>query len=456
MIVSLVETTDRRPAELLRAAGMNVVSISAGDLAALAAPAARQPDVVVVDVRGASSIPPAIAAVRRQHPDTAVVILASALDPALLLEAMRAGVNEVVAEPFEGEDLERALSRVAEQAPAGETGHVFGFIGAKGGVGTTTVAVNMAASLGAISKPARTLLIDLHQSGGDAAVFTGAEPRFSIAADTRNPQYQALKGKRFAHQLCTRTCSTASTSSGSTKVSRIRGRARDPRELLIQTLLERENQRAAQPLRAREPRADVLHELFGLGPLETLLADPSSPTSWSTATQVYIEREGKIEETDIVFRDDKHLMQIIERIVSAVGRRIDESSPMVDARLQDGSRVNVIIPPLALDGPALSIRRFRTDRLGRHDLVERESLTAPMLDFLQRGVAAADERHRVRRHGRRQDDAAERALELHRRRERVVTIEDAAELKLRQRHVVRLETRPPNIEGKGPCASGSS
>ncbi len=181
MIVSLVETADRRPAELLRAAGMNVVSISAGDLAALAAPATRQPDVVLVDVRGASSIPPAIAAVRRQHPDTAVVILASALDPALLLEAMRAGVNEVVAEPFEAEDLESALTRVAEQAPAGETGRIFGFVGAKGGVGTTTVAVNMAASFGAISKPARTLLIDLHQSGGDAAVFTGSEPRFSIA-----------------------------------------------------------------------------------------------------------------------------------------------------------------------------------------------------------------------------------------------------------------------------------
>ena len=106
------------------------------------------------------------------------------------------------------------------------------------------------------------------------------------------------------------------------------------------------------------------------------------------ADQIYVEREGRIEETDIVFRDDKHLMQIIERIVSAVGRRIDESSPMVDARLQDGSRVNVIIPPLALDGPVMSIRRFRTDRLGANDLVDRESLTAPMLEFLK-GVIGA-------------------------------------------------------------------
>ena len=128
---------------------------------------------------------------------------------------------------------------------------------------------------------------------------------------------------------------------------------------------------------------------------------------------MYIERNGMLEETGITFKDDRHLMQIIERIVSSVGRRIDESSPMVDARLQDGSRVNAIIPPLALDGPALSIRRFRTDRLGAQDLVERSSLTQPMLDFLQAAVAQPAERHRLRRHGRRQDDAAEHPLELH-------------------------------------------
>ena len=123
---------------------------------------------------------------------------------------------------------------------------------------------------------------------------------------------------------------------------------------------------------------------------------------------------------------------------------------MVDARLQDGSRVNAIIPPLALDGPALSIRRFRTDRLGAQDLVERESLTQPMLDFLQGGGGLPAERHRVGRHRRRQDDAAERAVRASSvGRERIVTIEDAAELMLRQRHVVRLETRPANIEGKG-------
>ena len=116
-----------------------------------------------------------------------------------------------------------------------------------------------------------------------------------------------------------------------------------------------------------------------------------------------------------MFKDDAHLMQIIERIVSSVGRRIDESSPMVDARLADGSRVNAIIPPLALDGPAMSIRRFRTDRLGAHDLVGRESWTEPMLEFLQAAVACRLNLHRVGRHRRRQDDAAEHPFELHRR-----------------------------------------
>ena len=195
---------------------------------------------------------------------------------------------------------------------------------------------------------------------------------------------------------------------------------------------------------------DVLHELFGLGPLEALLADPSiSDILVNRHDQVYIEREGRLEETEIVFRDDRHLLQIIERIVSAVGRRIDESSPMVDARLQDGSRVNAIIPPLALNGPVLSIRRFRTDRLGATDLVSRDSLTAPMLEFLRAAVAS---RLNVLVSG---GTGAGKTTLLNilsgfiGGNERVVTIEDAAELMLRQRHVVRLETRPANIEGKG-------
>ena len=195
---------------------------------------------------------------------------------------------------------------------------------------------------------------------------------------------------------------------------------------------------------------DVLNELFGLGPLEALLRDPAvSDILVNRFDQVYVEREGKLEETDITFKDERHLLQIIERIVSMVGRRIDESTPMVDARLKDGSRVNAVIPPLALDGAAVSIRRFRTDRLGAQDLVDRESLTQPMLDFLRAAVGC---RLNVIVSG---GTGAGKTTLLNilssfiGHSERVVTIEDAAELKLRQRHVVRLETRPANIEGKG-------
>jgi pilus assembly protein CpaF len=216
-------------------------------------------------------------------------------------------------------------------------------------------------------------------------------------------------------------------------------------------LLERETENTPLTLSERESlTGDVLNELFGLGPLEALLKDPAiSDILVNRFDQVYIERNGMIELTEIVFKDDRHLMRIIERIVSAVGRRIDESSPMVDARLADGSRVNAIIAPVALDGPALSIRRFRTDRMGAQDLVERESLTQPMLDFLNVAVAA---RLNIIVSG---GTGAGKTTMLNvlstfiSDRERIVTIEDAAELVLRQRHVVRLETRPSNIEGKG-------
>jgi pilus assembly protein CpaF len=195
---------------------------------------------------------------------------------------------------------------------------------------------------------------------------------------------------------------------------------------------------------------DILHELFGLGPLEVLLADGSiSDILVNRFDQVYVERNGKLEETDVVFLDDAHLMRIIERIVSSVGRRIDESSPMVDARLQDGSRVNAIIPPLALDGPALSIRRFRTDRMGAQDLVERETLTQPMLDFLRCAVAARLNIIISGGTGAGKTTLLNALSSFISDRERIVTIEDAAELALRQRHTVRLETRPPNIEGQG-------
>jgi pilus assembly protein CpaF len=195
---------------------------------------------------------------------------------------------------------------------------------------------------------------------------------------------------------------------------------------------------------------DVLNELFGLGPLEGLLRDPSvSDILVNRYNQVYVEREGKLAEVEVVFRDDRHLLQIIERIVSMVGRRIDESSPMVDARLADGSRVNAIIPPLALDGPALSIRRFRTDRLTADDLVARDALTRPMLEFLRAAVGCRLNIVVSGGTGAGKTTLLNVLSSFIHAGERIVTIEDAAELMLRQRHVVRLETRPPNIEGRG-------
>jgi pilus assembly protein CpaF len=195
---------------------------------------------------------------------------------------------------------------------------------------------------------------------------------------------------------------------------------------------------------------EVLDEVFGLGPLEPLLADPTiSDILVNTHRRVYIERRGVLELTNVQFRDDVHLMSIIDRIVSAVGRRVDESSPMVDARLADGSRVNAIIPPLSVDGPCLSIRRFGRDRLTADDMVAKNTLTAPMLELLQGCVKA---RLNVLISG---GTGAGKTTFLNvlssfiSDRERIVTVEDAAELQLNQDHVVRLETRPPNIEGKG-------
>ena len=220
---------------------------------------------------------------------------------------------------------------------------------------------------------------------------------------------------------------------------------------IITRLLEHESETVPLSLFEREALVvDVLNELFGLGPLEGLLADPTiSDILVNRHDLVYIEREGRLYETDIVFKDDRHLHQIIERIVSAVGRRIDESSPMVDARLQDGSRVNAIIPPLALDGPVLSIRRFRTDRLGAQDLVVRDSLTQPMLEFLRAAVGCRLNMVISGGTGAGKTTLLNVLSGFISASERIVTIEDAAELTLRQRHVIRLETRPANIEGKG-------
>jgi pilus assembly protein CpaF len=219
--------------------------------------------------------------------------------------------------------------------------------------------------------------------------------------------------------------------------------------LLVQRIIEEErivlNQQERHHL-----VLDIQHEMLGFGPLEPLLNDPSvSDILVNTYNKVYIERRGRLELTDITFHDNAHLMKIIEKIVSRVGRRVDESSPMVDARLPDGSRVNAIIPPLAVDGPLVSIRRFGATPLTVQNLLDYKSVTPPMIKVLESlGMAKVN----ILISG---GTGSGKTTMLNLisgfipANERIVTIEDAAELQLRQPHVVRLETRPPNLEGKG-------
>ena len=219
--------------------------------------------------------------------------------------------------------------------------------------------------------------------------------------------------------------------------------------LLIQRIIEEERIVLNQSER-HNLVLDIQHEMLGFGPLETLLADPTvSDILVNTYAKVYVERRGKLELTDVTFHDNAHLMKIIEKIVSRVGRRVDESSPMVDARLPDGSRVNAIIPPLAVDGPILSIRRFAVNPLTVDNLLAYKSLTPPMVQVLQ---ALGLSKINILISG---GTGSGKTTLLNLlsgfipANERIVTIEDAAELQMRQPHVVRLETRPPNIEGKG-------
>src|SRR6201997_3779386 len=195
---------------------------------------------------------------------------------------------------------------------------------------------------------------------------------------------------------------------------------------------------------------EILDEIFGLGPLEPLLKDPTiSDILVNRYDKVYVERAGKLEPTGLSFKDDAHLMQIIDRIVSRVGRRVDESSPMVDARLADGSRVNAIIPPLALDGPILSIRRFGRNPLQVDDLMRLGSLTPEMITVLREMVRARLNLLISGGTGSGKTTLLNCLSSFIPDNERIITIEDSAELQLQQPHVVRLETRPPNIEGKG-------
>jgi pilus assembly protein CpaF len=228
-----------------------------------------------------------------------------------------------------------------------------------------------------------------------------------------------------------------------------RARAENEIRALLSQLLAEEN----TPISLSERESlfvEVLDDVFGLGPLEPLLRDRSvNDILVNTHKQVFIERRGVLERVPTTFQDDRQLLRVIDRIVSGVGRRIDDSSPMVDARLPDGSRVNAIIPPLAVDGPLLSIRRFPAERLKAEELVQLKALTQPMLEFLSHCVRA---RLNILISG---GTGAGKTTTLNvlssyiSEHERIVTIEDAAELQLRQEHVARLETRPPNVEGKG-------
>ncbi|QDG74358.1 CpaF family protein [Janthinobacterium tructae] len=224
---------------------------------------------------------------------------------------------------------------------------------------------------------------------------------------------------------------------------------RDELRSLVERLLDEEAV-VINDVERKNLTRDIRNEMLGFGPLETLLSDPTvSDILVNGHKQVYVERRGKLELTDVVFNDDAHLMKIIDKIVSRVGRRIDESSPMVDARLPDGSRVNAIIPPLAIDGPVMSIRRFSVDPLRLADLVSYASMTPEMAEVLQ-GLGKAKMNILISGGtGSGKTTMLNVISGFISHTERIVTVEDAAELQLQQPHVVRLETRPPNIEGKG-------
>jgi len=259
--------------------------------------------------------------------------------------------------------------------------------------------------------------------------------------ETPRPQYIELKGnvhRKLLNRLNLETLASAERSRAEGEI----------RSLLFDLIAEE-----GTPLSMSERDAilgDVIDEVFGLGPLEPLLRDTSiSDILVNTYKHVYVERSGKLERLPTTFQDDRHLLRVIDRIVSGVGRRVDDSSPMVDARLPDGSRVNAIIPPLAVDGPLLSIRRFPAERLKAEDLVALKAMTRPMLEFLQHCVKARLNAIISGGTGAGKTTLLNVLSGFISERERIVTIEDAAELQLHQEHVARLETRPPNVEGKG-------
>jgi pilus assembly protein CpaF len=277
-----------------------------------------------------------------------------------------------------------------------------------------------------------------------AAVVGGAEAGWVTRLFTQQrpaPEYQELKFALHRKLLERINLEALSSIAGERVRAEIRGAVAKlvAEERTPLSLVEKE--------RVTE---EVLNEVFGLGPLEPLLQDPTvSDILVTTPRLVYVERNGKLQRTPVEFKDDSHLLRIIEKVVSRVGRRVDESSPLVDARLPDGSRVNAVVPPVAVDGPLLSIRRFRRDPIQSEELVRNLTLTEGMLQICQSAVKA---RLNVIISG---GTGAGKTTLLNvmsgyiPEDERIVTIEDAAELQLRQVHVARMETRPPNIEGQG-------
>lgn len=275
----------------------------------------------------------------------------------------------------------------------------------------------------------------------------GAPPRtpeMTIAmssASAITPEYHVLRDKLHSQLLGRIDLEVM----GTMKPERLR----EELGLLVEHLVS-ESGAALNAAERKRIIQDIQDEVMGLGPIEPLLADPTiSDILVNGPSQVYVERHGKLEKTDAVFSDDGHLMKIIDKIVSRVGRRVDESSPMVDARLPDGSRVNAIIPPLALDGPVLSIRRFAATPLKADDLIRLKSMTPVVAELLAAMVGAKMNILISGGTGTGKTTLLNVLSASISHAERIVTIEDAAELQLQQPHIVRLETRPPNIEGKG-------
>jgi pilus assembly protein CpaF len=276
-----------------------------------------------------------------------------------------------------------------------------------------------------------------------APVGTLPRPQAAPAPRPVQPRSQYIELKANVHRKLLNRLNLEALASAD------RARAESEIRTLVSELLAEEN----TPLSMGERDvlfSEVIDEVFGLGPIEPLLRDPAvSDILVNTYKHVFVERGGQLERVSTTFQDDKHLLRVIDRIVSGVGRRVDDSSPMVDARLPDGSRVNAIIPPLAVDGPLLSIRRFPAERLKADDLVTFRALTRPMLDFLAHCVRARMNALISGGTGAGKTTLLNVLSGFIGDRERVVTIEDAAELQLHQEHVARLETRPPNVEGKG-------